>query len=136
MGDPSGRWLFVAHGALGLAILGVLALKLQRVTPVVLSSHGRKVSATIGILTALATVATVGIGVWWVVVQTPTRYPNGMILHTTFGFVLLGFALWHCWCAFARCVGAMCGIAARCCDSSVCWQAAVRCGQPLKARNR
>jgi hypothetical protein len=95
MGDPVGHWLFVAHGALGLATLGVLALKIRRVTPVVLSPKGRRISTVAGILTALAALATVGIGLWWVVMQSPVVYPNGMILHTTAAFVLLGLALWH-----------------------------------------
>lgn len=95
VGDPDGRWLFVAHGALGLAILGVLAAKLRRVTPIVTSRRGWRLSAAIGIATAVAAVATVGIGVWWVVIQRPVDYPNGMILHTTMAFVLFGLVLWH-----------------------------------------
>ncbi len=39
IGDSHGRWLFVAHGALGLALLGVLSAKLRRVTPVVLCTQ-------------------------------------------------------------------------------------------------
>jgi hypothetical protein len=35
------------------------------------------------------------LGVWWVVVQSPIEYPNGMILHTTTAFILLVFCLWH-----------------------------------------
>lgn len=95
IGDSHGRWLFVAHGALGLALLGVLSAKLRRVTPVVLCNKGRRMSTIVGILTAVAALATVVIGVWWVVVQRPTAYPNGMILHTTAAFVLLGLCLWH-----------------------------------------
>jgi hypothetical protein len=95
VGDPRGHWLFVAHGAFGLAILGVLAAKLRRVTPIVLSPKGQRLSAVVGILTAVAALFTVGIGLWWVVVQTPTAYPNGMILHTTIAFILLGLCLWH-----------------------------------------
>lgn len=95
IGDPQGRWLFVAHGALGLAIVGVLIAKVRRVTPTVLARKGRRLSALVGISTALAALATVGIGVWWVIAQRPTAYPNGMILHTTAAFVLLGLCLWH-----------------------------------------
>lgn len=95
VGDPGGHWLFVAHGALGLASLGVLAAKLRRVTPILLTSKGQRLSAVVGILTALAALVTVGIGLWWVVVQRPTVYPNGMILHTTVAFILLVFCLWH-----------------------------------------
>jgi hypothetical protein len=95
MGRPEGRWLFVVHGALGLAILGVLALKLRRVTPLLLTPKGRRLSALVGILTTVAALTTIGLGVWWVVVQRPVNYPNGMILHTTAGFILLGLSLWH-----------------------------------------
>lgn len=95
MGQPDGHWLFVVHGALGLAILGVLALKLRRVTPLMLTPKGQRLSALVGILTTLAALATVGLGVWWVVVQRPLNYPNGMILHTTAGFILMGLLLWH-----------------------------------------
>jgi hypothetical protein len=95
VGDPQGHLIFVAHGALGLAILGVLAAKLRRVTPLLLSPKGRRLSAMVGILTTFAALATVGIGVWWVVMQSPINYPNGMILHTTAAFVLLGLCLVH-----------------------------------------
>src|SRR4051794_30231025 len=95
MGQPAGRWLFVVHGALGLAILGVLALKLRRVTPLLLTPKGRRLSALVGILTTVAALATVAMGVWWVVIQRPIHYPNGMILHTTAGFILLGLCLLH-----------------------------------------
>ena len=95
MGDPSGQWLFVAHGALGLAVLGVLAAKVRRVTPVTLARKSGRDEAIVGIVTALVALATVGIGVWWVVMQSPVAYPNGMIWHTTLGFVLLGLCVWH-----------------------------------------
>jgi hypothetical protein len=95
VGDPGGRWLFVAHGALGLAILGVLVAKVRRVTPIVAARKGRRLSALIGIATALVALVTVGIGVWWVMAQRPVDYPNGMILHTVAAFVLLGLCLWH-----------------------------------------
>jgi hypothetical protein len=95
VGDPQGYWLFIAHGALGLAIIGVLVPKVRRVTPIVLARKGQRISAIVGILTFVAALATVGIGLWWVVMQTPIDYPNGMILHTTAAFVLLGLTLWH-----------------------------------------
>lgn len=95
VGDARGQWLFVAHGAFGLAILGVLAAKLRRVTPLVLSERSRQESMLAGILTAAFALLTVGIGLWWVIAQTPVTYPNGMILHTSAAFVLLGLCLWH-----------------------------------------
>ncbi len=95
VGDPSGRFLFVAHGALGFAALGVLALKLQRVRSRLSSPAKWRLGMVAGVLTALVTVMTVGFGVWWVVTQTPTDYPNGMIIHTTAGLVLLGLGIWH-----------------------------------------
>jgi DMSO/TMAO reductase YedYZ molybdopterin-dependent catalytic subunit len=95
VGDPRGQFLFVAHGALGLAVLGVVALKLVRVQPRLASPVRWRVGMVAGVLTAVAALATVGLGVWWVVVQTPVNYPNGMILHTTAGLVLLGLCIWH-----------------------------------------
>jgi hypothetical protein len=100
IGDPQGRVLFIAHGALGIAILGVIAAKLRRVTPRLVSPRGQRLSMVIGVLTAIAALATVGIGLWWVVMQSPVAYPNGMILHTTMAFVLLGLCLWHLWLRF------------------------------------
>lgn len=100
VGDPQGRWLFVAHGALGLAILGVMAPKVRRVTPIVLARKEQRDSAIVGILTFVAALVTVGLGVWWVVMQTPIAYPNGMILHTTAGLLLLGLCLWHLFLRF------------------------------------
>jgi DMSO/TMAO reductase YedYZ molybdopterin-dependent catalytic subunit len=95
VGDERGRLLFAAHGALGLAVLGVLAAKLRRVQPRLTTPGKWRPGMVAGVLTTLAALATVGIGIWWVVVQTPINYPNGMILHTTAGFVLLGLCLWH-----------------------------------------
>lgn len=95
VGDPQGRLIFVVHGALGLAIVGVLVAKLRRVTPLVLSPKSRRWSMEAGILTAVAALLTVAIGVWWVIFQRPVHYPNGMILHTAAGLVLLGVCLWH-----------------------------------------
>jgi hypothetical protein len=95
VGDPQGRLVFIAHGALGMAIIGVLIAKVRRVTPVVLSAKGGRRSMAAGVLTTVAALLTVLLGVWWVVMQTPTNYPNGMILHTTMAFILLGFSLWH-----------------------------------------
>ena len=95
VGDPQGRLLFIAHGALGMALVGVLVAKLRRVTPLVISSRHWRLAMVAGVLTAIAASVTVGLGLWWVVVQSPIDYPNGMILHTTAGFVLLGACLWH-----------------------------------------
>jgi hypothetical protein len=95
VGDSQGRLLFVAHGALGIALAGVLVAKLRRVTPLVISPRHQRLVMVAGMLTAIAASVTVGIGLWWVVVQSPIDYPNGMILHTTAGFVLLGACLWH-----------------------------------------
>lgn len=97
IGDPQGRLLFVAHGALGIAILGVIAAKLRRVTPLLISPKAQCPSMEVGVVTAIAALTTVGIGLWWVVMQSPVAYPNGMILHTTAAFLLLGFCLWHLW---------------------------------------
>jgi hypothetical protein len=66
----------------------------------VLSPKRQRWAMIVGVLTAIAAVVTVGVGLWWVVVQTPVDYPNGMILHTTAGFVLLGVCLWHLFMRF------------------------------------
>jgi DMSO/TMAO reductase YedYZ molybdopterin-dependent catalytic subunit len=95
VGESRGWWLFVAHGALGLALLGVVAVKLARVQTRLVSPPTWRWGMIVGVLTALMALVTIGLGVWWVVVQTPVDYPNGMILHTTAGFILLGLCLWH-----------------------------------------
>src|SRR5688500_6753424 len=63
VGDARGYLLFVTHGALGLATLGVLALKVRRVTPIVMATKGNFERATAGVLTAVAALLTVGMGV-------------------------------------------------------------------------
>lgn len=95
VGDVQGRLLFMAHGALELAVVGVVTAKLRRVQYRLTSPNLWRAGMIVGVLTTLAAVATVGLGVWWVIVQTPVHYPNGMILHTTAGLVLLGLCLWH-----------------------------------------
>jgi DMSO/TMAO reductase YedYZ molybdopterin-dependent catalytic subunit len=100
IGDPQGWLLFVAHGALGVAVLGVLAAKIGRVTPIVVAAKRRRVSMIVGVLTAIAALVTVGLGLWWMVMQSPVDYPNGMILHTTAAFILLGLCLWHLFLRF------------------------------------
>ncbi len=95
VGKPAGRWLFWLHGAVGLALLPLLGYKFARVARRVVEPQRWQWATPVSLLTALAAFGTVGIGVYWVLWQSPVAYPNGMILHTASGLVLLGLIVWH-----------------------------------------
>lgn len=95
VGRPEGRALFWLHGAVGLALLGLVVVKLARVWRRVAEPARRQPGAAISVATAVAALAAVGSGVYWVMAQTPVGYPSGMILHTTIGVLALGLCLSH-----------------------------------------
>lgn len=95
IGKPEGRFWFVAHGAVGLAILVLIYWKLRRVHPRVTDARRMRWSTGVSILLLLTALASIGTGVIWTVFQVPVAYPNGMILHTTAGIALLVVILWH-----------------------------------------
>ncbi|MDQ3249108.1 MAG: molybdopterin-dependent oxidoreductase [Chloroflexota bacterium] len=89
------RWLFVLHGIIGLALVLLLTWKLQRVARR-LTNPARWDSATSASVAALAAVLlTFLTGLVWTSFQWPLGYPNGMILHVSFGLLLLVFMIFH-----------------------------------------
>jgi DMSO/TMAO reductase YedYZ molybdopterin-dependent catalytic subunit len=95
VGKPEGQLLFWVHGVMGLALLGLVGVKLARVRRRVTEPARWQPATLVSVATAVAALLAVGTGVVWVMAQEPVGYPNGMILHTTAGFLLLGLALWH-----------------------------------------
>lgn len=95
VGKPEGRPLFVIHGMVGLSIVILLFWKLRRVRSRVLKPRRWEKATIVSILVALCAVASLATGLIWTVVQRPIGYPNGMILHTTFGIGLVILYLWH-----------------------------------------
>lgn len=95
VGQPSGRWLFWLHGVMGLALLPLLVYKFARVARRVVEPQRWQLATLVSVLTGVAVLVTVGIGVYWVLWQRPVDYPNGMILHTISGLVLPALIVWH-----------------------------------------
>jgi DMSO/TMAO reductase YedYZ molybdopterin-dependent catalytic subunit len=95
VGRPTGRWVFWLHGALGLALVALVGLKLARVRRRVLERARWEAATPVSVALALAALGTAGLGVIWVLAQWPVNYPNGMILHTSAGILLLVLCLWH-----------------------------------------
>ncbi len=95
VGRPEGRAVFIAHGVAGLSMLLLLAWKFPRVVGRVATPRRWRPATLVALLTAGAALATLALGVVWTVLQRPVDYPSGMILHTTFGLLLLAFAAWH-----------------------------------------
>jgi DMSO/TMAO reductase YedYZ molybdopterin-dependent catalytic subunit len=94
-GRPEGRWLFVVHGVIGLAIVLLLVWKLQRVWPRLVERR-RWDGATPAALLALGSVLLVLIsGVVWTTWQWPRGYPNGMNLHVALGLLLTFAVILH-----------------------------------------
>jgi DMSO/TMAO reductase YedYZ molybdopterin-dependent catalytic subunit len=94
VGKPQGRVIFVVHGMVGLAIVGLLILKLRRVYPRLAPARWQA-ATLVSIATTLLAVAAVASGLYWSMWQQPLGYPNGMILHTLFGSLLFVVYLWH-----------------------------------------
>ena len=95
IGKPEGRFWFIAHGVVGLAIMPLLYWKLSRVRLRITEPRRWQWSTTVSILLLLCAIAAVGTGVIWTYGQVPVNYPNGMILHTAAGLILLIVILLH-----------------------------------------
>lgn len=94
-GRPEGRWLFVLHGVLGMAIVLLLLWKVQRVWPRV-KRWRRWDAATPAALLALAAVLLVLVtGIVWTTWQWPLGYPNGLNLHVGLGLILAAAVVVH-----------------------------------------
>ncbi len=95
IGKPEGRLLFVIHGMAGLAIIFLLVFKFRRVGRRVTQPRRWQWATLVSVLLAVTAVASLATGIIWTAFQWPVGYPNGMILHTTFGILLMVFCLWH-----------------------------------------
>jgi hypothetical protein len=95
IGHPGGRWLFVVHGILGLALLVLLYWKLERVYIRLVEPRRWKFSTLAALLALLAVLLTIGAGVGWSTWHWPLGYPNGMNWHVIFGLLLALFMTWH-----------------------------------------
>lgn len=100
IGRPEGSWFFILHSVVGLAIVPLLFWKFRRVERRVTEPRRWQPATIVSVLTALAVLATIGTGLFWVTAQRPINYPNGMILHTTAAIVLVLCYLWHLWLRF------------------------------------
>lgn len=98
VGRPDGRWLFWLHGALGLAILLLLAWKVARVWPRLRAVRLWRQSAAAMLLSLAAlllALLAIGSGAWWASVQGPLGYPNGLNWHVIFGILLSVLVVGH-----------------------------------------
>ncbi len=95
IGKPEGRLFFVIHGMAGLSIIFLLVFKFRRVGHRVTQPRRWQWPTVVSVLLAVTAVASLATGIIWTVFQWPVGYPNGMILHTTFGILLMVFCLWH-----------------------------------------
>ena len=100
VGRPEGRAFFILHSVVGLSIILLLVWKFQRVERRVTDPKRWQPATLVSVLTAVAVLATIGTGIFWVIAQRPVNYPNGMILHTTAAIVLVILYLWHLWLRF------------------------------------
>lgn len=95
VGRPEGRFLFVIHGVVGLALIVLLGFKFRRVYRRVTEPRRWQRATLVSLLVSLAAFGSLTTGIIWTTLQWPVNYPNGMILHTTFGILLVVFYLWH-----------------------------------------
>ncbi len=89
------RWLFIVHGIIGLALIILLYWKVQRVWPRLTGPKRCELTTLASVMALGAVLFVFGTGLVWTTFQWPLGYPNGMILHVTFGLLLLFFMAWH-----------------------------------------
>ena len=95
VGRPEGRWWFVMHGVLGLAISVLLGWKLRRVWPRLVRPALWDKATLAGVLALLGTALVLGSGITWTTWYWPQGYPNGLNWHVVFGTVLAVAVLSH-----------------------------------------
>lgn len=88
VGKPERRWLFYAHGILGLGIVLLLVWKLGRVRPRLGQRNLRGPAMAISLLTLAIALLAIGSGVVWSSLLAPQGYPNGLNWHVIFGVLL------------------------------------------------
>ncbi|MFB6183870.1 MAG: molybdopterin-dependent oxidoreductase [Haloarculaceae archaeon] len=99
-GRPGDAWVFVVHGAVGLALIGLLAWKLRRI-----ASRLRRVreSATVALsaLLAATAVATLATGVAWVLGANVDLWGWTLLnLHVGLGLLVVPLLVAHLWRRF------------------------------------
>lgn len=95
VGRPEGRWVFIVHAAVGLALIPLLVWKFGRVWRRVAEPRRWQPATAVSFAVSIVVLFTVGTGIYWAIAQRPVDYPNGMILHTGAAIGLLVLMLWH-----------------------------------------
>lgn len=96
MGNPREAWLFLVHGAGGVALLGLLYWKFRRVLGRVANPVRWSPGAALSVLIGLLAVATVGTGVLWAFGLLSVRsFPTGVSIHAYLALILLPLVAIH-----------------------------------------
>lgn len=95
-GRPGQRWVFAVHGIAGLALALFLIGKLRRVWPRLAHRRHWNSGTIVGVLTTLASLITLGSGVWWVAGGTFDAAGFGLLnWHIALGVALVAFVSLH-----------------------------------------
>ncbi|MBI3287165.1 MAG: molybdopterin-dependent oxidoreductase [Chloroflexi bacterium] len=95
-GHPRERWIFIVHGAGGIALLVLLFWKFRQVLKRVLDPRRWDAGTLLSLTISALALASVGTGILWVLGELPLRaWPNGMGLHGYLAFALIPLFLWH-----------------------------------------
>ena len=95
-GHPSGALLFVGHGALGVALAAVLAVKLRRVRRRVTDRRAWDRWTPVSVLTALVVVGALGSGTAWVLGASLSLWGWTLLnLHIGLGLLAVPLVLVH-----------------------------------------
>ncbi|MFQ5945203.1 MAG: molybdopterin-dependent oxidoreductase [Anaerolineae bacterium] len=96
MGNPREAWLFVVHGAGGIALLGLLYWKFRRVVRRVANPLRWSPGAALSVLIGLLSLATVGTGILWAFGLLSERsFPTGVSLHAYLALLLFPLVAIH-----------------------------------------
>ncbi|MCL4860500.1 MAG: molybdopterin-dependent oxidoreductase [Caldilineaceae bacterium] len=95
VGLPKGWWVFMLHGAGGLAVVLPLVWKMRRVWPRLARPYRWERATVASLLTLLAVLLVLATGVVWSTWQWPARFPNGLWWHVALGLALAILLLFH-----------------------------------------